>query len=165
MREEISNTSNIIDCLNQPGDWCKEPYIDPFFISRSSRALRFPPPCGSTRMLEHLDCLIRAAPNDLLHHVRKIVLCRELNEAAHLGAALADLFIVLQQHGVDLKNRLLAVSRSHLPMPLYWQLAKSLRTNPITGEEDWLPDESLLKCFYPEANADFIKRNRSHQNE
>ncbi len=64
--------------------------------------------------LRHLDQRIVRHPRELVSHVRRILLLRELERADSLAGALLDLFIVLGKRGRALRARLLRMIESRI---------------------------------------------------
>lgn len=64
--------------------------------------------------LRHLDQRIVRHPRELVSHVRRILLLRELERADSLAGALLDLFIVLGNRGRALRSRLLHMIESRI---------------------------------------------------
>ncbi len=92
--------------------------------------------------LNYLQAAIRRTPDNLPLHVRRLLLLirQPRPDAVLLRGALADLFIALGYHGIDLKLRMLRLVRSYLD-PSSLQLFKThlysgFRANdPVIGSQ------------------------------
>jgi len=97
---------------------------EPSFLLQNNKHLHLSE--ANDQVLKFLVCSILRKPKALLVHLQRITLCYEQQNEEHLYAALADLFVVLQDAGQSIKRRMLLGSRKHLAPPLMQQLQSYL---------------------------------------
>lgn len=117
---------------------------EPHFSFAHGSHLHSHAPVEFEKAFNYLSYQIRLAPNALVQHVRRIFLCLQCHDTTRLPIALIDLFLVLQQHGSGLKNRLLTLCRPHLNST-HENLLQRLMLNPVGLREKDIPDDCLLK--------------------
>lgn len=70
--------------------------------------------CDDPRVAEFLDFMVLRNPRDLGNHVRRISLNIHARDSAGVYAALIDFFVVLGGRGLEIKRRMLGLSRTLL---------------------------------------------------
>lgn len=93
-------------------------YSEPEFILPTSKLLHLKE--VNHYMLNFLVSSILRKPRDLFVHMQRITLCYEQKNEEQLYAAVIDFFVVLQEAGASIKQRVLAGSKKKLS-PLLWQ--------------------------------------------
>ena len=94
--------------------------IEVSLLPQTRRLLRDFPVAGLERpYLQHLEQRILRNPRDLLSHVRRLFLASALRDRDSIMGALADLFLVLGQHGWNLRARLLGLVEDQLTPQQY----------------------------------------------
>ena len=111
--------------LNFSGDTFNEPS----FLLENNQQLHFYG--ANDDLLKHLVYTIIKQPRNLLAHLQRIILCYEKNNEMQLSAALMDFFIVLEERGSAIKQRMLTGARKHLSPSLFEQLQTYLNTAQI----------------------------------
>lgn len=89
--------------------------VEASLLPPTTRLVREFPVVGLDRdYIRHLERRILRRPRDLKSHVRRILALNELKDADWIAGALADLFLVLGNRGLALRERLLANVRKNL---------------------------------------------------
>ena len=91
---------------------------EPVFLLQNNKLLHIKE--VNSYMLNFLVSSILRDPNNLLIHLQRITLCYEHKNEDQLYAAVVDFFVVLQDAGLLIKQRILAGSRKHLS-PILWE--------------------------------------------
>ncbi|NOQ63043.1 MAG: hypothetical protein GQ582_00850 [Methyloprofundus sp.] len=110
--------------------------LDAVFLLQGERQLHIKE--ANPNVLNYLTSSILRKPHDLLTHVQRIIYCYEQKNEAQLYAALADLFVILQESGSALKQRMLLGASNKLspillqPLQAYLNEPKLLETNSHT---------------------------------
>lgn len=89
--------------------------IEVSLLPKTRKLLRdFPAPGLEQPYLRHLEQRILRHPRDLLSHVRRLFVAREIGDTAATEGALADLFVILGRRGKPLRMRLLELVADEL---------------------------------------------------
>ncbi len=80
--------------------------IETLFTALEGKGLIYDGPHKSV-LLHHYNRLVASAPNNLRSHVQRVYLSVLCQDGVELTGALMDLFLILEQRGMALKQRLL----------------------------------------------------------
>jgi hypothetical protein len=87
-----------------------EEHPEPAFLADGRHGLRLDTRSSATEVKHFLAHAVARHPTDLQSHVQRIVLHAETHDPAILGA-ICDLFLVLEDKGLPLRQRMLALAR------------------------------------------------------
>jgi len=104
-------------------------FNEPVFLLENNTQLHFHG--ANDEILKDLVYTIIKQPRNLLTHLQRITLCYEKNNETQLSAALMDLFVVLEEAGDAIKQRMLVGARNHLSTPLFEQLQAYLNASQL----------------------------------
>ena len=104
-------------------------FNEPVFLLENNTQLHFHG--ANDEILKDLVYTIIKQPRNLLTHLQRITLCYEKNNETQLSAALMDLFVVLEEAGDAIKQRMLVGARKHLSTPLFEQLQAHLNASQL----------------------------------
>jgi len=104
-------------------------FNEPVFLLENNTQLHFHG--ANDEILKDLVYTIIKQPRNLLTHLQRITLCYEKNNETQLSAALMDLFVVLEEAGDAIKQRMLVGARKHLSTPLFEQLQTYLNASQL----------------------------------
>ena len=101
--------------------------IDAVFLLQNEKQLHIKE--ANSNVLNFLTYSIARRPKNLLIHVQRIIFCYQYRNEEYLYAALADFFVVLQEAGFVIKQKLLAGASTRLS-PLSKQRLESYLHKP-----------------------------------
>ncbi len=102
--------------------WAEQQDFDPVFQLPGLRSFRLPTIYSKETTLEYLAYRVLQHPKDLLTHMQRIFLEVNSGKAERIYAAVLDLFIVLDDIGEPLKNRLLKQIKPRISASLHQKL-------------------------------------------
>lgn len=88
---------------------------DPIFLLDSSVAFRVPARIDAETALRKLELRISRDPQDLLSHVRRILVLTDVSDPEALFSAMVDLYLALGNQGLALRSLLLEIVAEYLP--------------------------------------------------
>ncbi len=108
---------------------------DPAFLEALHTQLKLPADLNSQWLADTLAHRVARLPKNLRTHVQRVFLHQTENDSDALFAALLDLFIVLANRGLALRQRLLHTSENQLTSKQYEFLLKHLESGVFAYEE------------------------------
>jgi len=129
-------------------------FNEPVFLLENNTQLHFHG--ANDEILKDLVYTIIKQPRNLLTHVQRIMLCYERNNETQLSAALMDLFVVLEEAGDAIKQRMLVGARNHLSTSLFEQLQTYLSASQLIQGNIYTV---LTRGFEPKIDLILVQHN------
>lgn len=121
-------------------------------------AIRLPAQWHNRETVRCLESRVARNPGDLVSHMRRIWLLRDMGQAAAAATAAIDLFIAVQDKGLELRQRVLRTLAAELrECNCYETLHEALKAGLSRHDPNADRAESLL-CRPVLGSFDFIRR-------
>jgi hypothetical protein len=121
-------------------------------------AIRLPAQWHNRETVRYLESRVARNPGDLVSHMRRIWLLRDMGQAAAAATAATDLFIAVQDKGLELRQRVLRTLAAELrACNCYQTLHHALKAGLSRHDPSADRAESLL-CRPVRGSFDFIRR-------
>jgi len=119
--------------------------IDPFFYFGLEKNKSIPCGLNSIQIKNHFEYDLKQNPKNLSCHLQRIKFALHEKNHDQFYAALCDLFIILGQQGLALRNRLLTFSKQKLTPEQVDNLSLHLTDENLIANSDFLPENCFFK--------------------
>lgn len=118
--------------------------IEPVFYYGLKKSSRVPDCLMPNRAFNCFEYMLKQNPKDLSCHLQRIQFSLSAKNKDEVFAAISDLFIILGEKGLPLRQRLFAGCKKILDKKQIEILGNYLTDNVLSSELDFLPDN----CFF-----------------
>lgn len=140
------------------GQSAAPPAPSPEFALAGITAIRLPVEWQNQETVRCLESRVARNPGDLVSHMRRIWLLRDMGQAAAAATAAIDLFIAVQDKGLELRRRVVRTLAAELrECNCYETLQKALEAGLSRHDPRADRAQSLL-CRPVVGSFDFIRR-------
>jgi len=135
--------------------------IEPSFYLDLNKARQLPERADSIRVFNHFEYSLKQNPNDLSCHLQRLQFCVSNKNRDALFAAICDLFIVLGDQGLALRQRLFNTYSKVLTPEQCTLISAYMAEQGLSEDNKSLPDG----CFFKKEVTELFRKTKSSASE